>query len=109
MADDRRDATGQIVHSLLQGLLGSPDFDTYSDGDLSYPYGMILYYVGSDHPHCPLPIFLYIILTIASQQAWSMLTLIILLNILIALFNSAYENVAGDAMAQYMAFFAQSK
>lgn len=42
-------------------------------------------------------------------QAWSMLTLIILLNILIALFNSAYENVAGDAMAQYMAFFAQSK
>lgn len=37
-----------------------------------------------------------------------MLTLIILLNILIALFNSAYENVAGDAMAQYMAFFAQS-
>lgn len=38
-----------------------------------------------------------------------MLTLIILLNILIALFNSAYENVSADAMAQYMAFFAQSK
>ena len=47
VADDKRDATGQIVHSLLQGLLGSPDFDTYSDKDLSYPYGMILYYVSA--------------------------------------------------------------
>jgi hypothetical protein len=45
VADDRRDATGQIIHSLLQGLLGSPDFETYSNEDLSYPYGMILYYV----------------------------------------------------------------
>jgi len=81
VADDSRDATSQIVHSLLQGLLGSPDFETYMDKDKSYPFGMILYY------------------------AWTVLTIILLLNILIALFNSAYENVADDAIAQYMAFF----
>ena len=45
VADDSRDATSQIVHSLLQGLLGSPDFETYMDKDKSYPFGMILYYV----------------------------------------------------------------
>jgi hypothetical protein len=37
------------------------------------------------------------------------LTIVILLNILIALFGTSYSNVADDAIAQYMAFFAQSK
>ena len=84
VADNKRDATSQIMHSLLQGLLGSPTFDTYEGKGQSYPFGMILYYF------------------------WSTLTIIILLNILIALFNSAYENVSDDAIAHYMAFFAQS-
>lgn len=35
--------------------------------------------------------------------------MVILLNILVALFNSSYEAVASDTIAQYMAFFAQSK
>lgn len=83
VADNSHDATSQIIHSLLQGLLGSPDFDSYMTKDKSYPFGMVLYY------------------------AWTVLTIIILLNILIALFNSAYETVSEDAIAQYMAFFSQ--
>ena len=46
-ADQERDATGVIVHSLLQGLLGSPDFATYENEGMAYPYGMILYYVSN--------------------------------------------------------------
>lgn len=45
VADDTRDATPQIIHSLLQGLLGSPDFETYTKKDAGYPFSMVLYYV----------------------------------------------------------------
>lgn len=47
VADDSRDATSQIVHSLLQGLLGSPDFENYMGKNKSYPYAMILYYAST--------------------------------------------------------------
>jgi hypothetical protein len=45
VADNSHDATSQIIHSLLQGLLGSPDFDSYMTKDKSYPFGMVQYYV----------------------------------------------------------------
>jgi diacylglycerol kinase len=65
------------------GLLGSPNFDLYArDGNIAYPYGMISYVL------------------------WSFLTLVILLNVLVALFNSAYEQVTDEAVPHFMAFWA---
>ena len=37
---------------------------------------------------------------------WNLVTAVILLNILISLFSSAYQDVVADAEAQYLAFFA---
>jgi hypothetical protein len=54
-----------VVHSLIQAVLGSPNFDFYDSNDASYPFGIILYY------------------------AWSIATIVILLNVLVALFSSA--------------------
>lgn len=61
IADSSREQTEEVVHSLVQGLLGSPTFENYQRGTSSYPFGMVLYY------------------------AYTGLTLLILLNILIAL------------------------
>lgn len=54
-----------VVHSLIQAVLGSPNFDFYDSDAASYPFGIILYY------------------------AWSIATIVILLNVLVALFSSA--------------------
>ncbi|KAM0786008.1 hypothetical protein ACM66B_006824 [Microbotryomycetes sp. NB124-2] len=82
IADQSRDSTEQVVHSLIQGLLGSPTFETYEKGTESYPFSMVLYY------------------------GWSVLTLVILLNILVALFGSAYQECTDEAVPTFMAFFA---
>lgn len=65
--DSKHSMAEQVVHHLMQALLGSPAFDKYKRGTQSYPFGIILYYL------------------------WSTLTLVILLNVLVALFSSAYE------------------
>ena len=39
------DSTEVVIHSLMQGLLGSPAFDLYERGASSYPFGMVLYYL----------------------------------------------------------------
>lgn len=52
-----------VVNILLQALLGSPDFDSPKE-KFGPPFGLIIYY------------------------AWSFMALVILLNILIALFNT---------------------
>lgn len=57
VADNHRNQTEQVIHSLLQALLGSPTFDVFEENR----FQMCLYY------------------------GWSILTLILLLNILIAL------------------------
>jgi hypothetical protein len=98
--ENPRDATEAVVRSLIEGdafdmtglpdplmldlgLLGSPNFDLYArDGNIAYPYGMISYVL------------------------WSFLTLVILLNVLVALFGSAYSQVTDDAVPQFMAFWA---
>lgn len=36
-------STETVIHSLVQGLLGSPTFEDYARGADSYPFGMILY------------------------------------------------------------------
>ncbi|KAG9317378.1 hypothetical protein JVU11DRAFT_1577 [Chiua virens] len=67
-----------VINVLLQGLLQSPNYDKFSDN----PVGMTLYYL------------------------WILATVVILLNVLISLFASAYSDVVADAPAEYMAFFA---
>ncbi|SCV72936.1 BQ2448_6861 [Microbotryum intermedium] len=74
-------STETVIHSLVQGLLGSPTFEDYARGADSYPFGMILYYT------------------------WSVLTLVILLNILVALFGSAYAECTDEAVPTFLAFF----
>ncbi|KAF4575132.1 hypothetical protein EYR36_006488 [Pleurotus pulmonarius] len=56
----------------------SPDYDRFTGS----PAGLILYYL------------------------WNVATAVILLNVLISLFSSAYSDVVEDAEAQYLAFFA---
>ncbi|KAJ3758886.1 calcium activated cation channel [Lentinula raphanica] len=68
----------QVVNALVQALLQSPDFSRYA----SSPSGLVMYYL------------------------WNVVTVIVLLNVLISLFASAYQDVVDDAEAQYLAFFA---
>jgi hypothetical protein len=62
-------------------LPSSPDFDSPSER-FGYPFGLIVYY------------------------SWNFLTTIILVNVLIALFGSAYSDVEENATDEYLAFFA---
>ncbi|KNG86373.1 putative potassium ion channel Yvc1 [Aspergillus nomiae NRRL 13137] len=70
-----------IVQGMANSIMQSPEFGTFED--FAYPFGIILYYL-----------FNFIIMTV-------------LLNILIALYNSAYEDISGNAIDEYMAVFAQ--
>lgn len=80
-ADGEIESTDIVVNGLLQALLGSPDFDT-PNSRFGYPFGLVIYY------------------------AWSFLTIIILLNVLIALFGTSYSNVEENATDEFLAFFA---
>ncbi|GAA6008524.1 hypothetical protein JCM11491_004508 [Sporobolomyces phaffii] len=82
VADEKRDSTETVIHTLIQALLGSPNFDEYDRGASSYPFGMILYYV------------------------WSTTCIVILLNVLIALFGSAYQECVDESEPTFLAFFA---
>jgi hypothetical protein len=59
----------------------SPDFSSPNER-FGYPFGLIIYY------------------------AWCFLSIIILVNVLIALFGSAYSDVVENANDEYLAFFA---
>ncbi|KAK7470385.1 Calcium channel yvc1 [Stygiomarasmius scandens] len=76
-ADGTVEAPSAVVNALIQGLLGSPDFERY----ITSPSGLIMYYL------------------------WNVVTMIILLNILISLFSSAYDDVVADSEAEYLAYF----
>ncbi|TNY22210.1 hypothetical protein DMC30DRAFT_362069 [Rhodotorula diobovata] len=86
VADERRESTKAVINSLLQAFLGSPNFDMYDKSDemgaASYPFGLVLYYV------------------------WSVATLVILLNVLVALFSSSYQECVDESEPTYLAFFA---
>ncbi|KAG7447443.1 uncharacterized protein BT62DRAFT_930453 [Guyanagaster necrorhizus] len=75
-ADGQASPPSSVVNVLVQALLGSPNFEIFSS------LGLVMYYF------------------------WNVVTAIILLNVLISLFSSAYQNVVDDAEAQYLAFFA---
>ncbi|KAJ7682507.1 calcium activated cation channel [Mycena polygramma] len=77
-SDGTTESAGSIVNVLVQALLQSPDYSKFAES----PMGLTLYYL------------------------WGVITCLILLNILISLFSSAYSDVVDDAEAQYLAFFA---
>ncbi|KAJ5132613.1 hypothetical protein N7448_006771 [Penicillium atrosanguineum] len=79
--DDDVDIVRPIIQGMANTVMQSPEFDTFQD--FAYPFGIILYYI------------------------FNFVVMIVLLNILIALYNSAYEDISGNATDEYMAIFAQ--
>jgi len=77
-ADGSTDPPSSVINVLVQSLLQSPNYSKFSES----PIGLTLYYL------------------------WNAVTAIVLLNVLISLFSSAYSEVIEDAEAQYLAFFA---
>ncbi|KAH7930691.1 hypothetical protein BV22DRAFT_1139072 [Leucogyrophana mollusca] len=77
-ADGESEEASAVIHVLVQALLQSPNYDKFSIS----PVGLALYYL------------------------WNLVTAVILLNVLISLFSSAYSDVVDDAEAEHMAFFA---
>ncbi|KAL4862547.1 hypothetical protein BDV12DRAFT_42340 [Aspergillus spectabilis] len=73
--------TKGIIIGMANSIMQSPEFGLFED--FAFPFGIILYYF------------------------YTFIVLIILLNILIALYNSAYEAISGNATDEYMAIFAQ--
>ncbi|GAA5916355.1 hypothetical protein JCM6882_000861 [Rhodosporidiobolus microsporus] len=82
VADEKRDSTNAVVNTLLQALLGSPNFDFYDVGASSYPFGLVLYY------------------------SWSVATIVILLNVLVALFSTSYSECVDESEPTFLSFFA---
>lgn len=80
-ADDSRDATTFIIQAMANAVMQSPDFSGFDK--FAPPFGIILYYI------------------------FTFLIMVVLLNILIALYNSAYEDITENAIDEYMALFAQ--
>ncbi|KAF9443331.1 calcium activated cation channel [Macrolepiota fuliginosa MF-IS2] len=77
-ADGTIESPLTVVNVLVQALLQSPNYEKFSTS----PIGLLLYYF------------------------WNTVTAIVLLNVLISLFSSAYSDVVDNAEAQYLAFFA---
>jgi hypothetical protein len=69
-----------IVQAMANAVMQSPEFDGFDD--YAHPFGLILYYL------------------------FTFVVMVILLNVLIALYNSAYEDITGNADDEYMALFA---
>lgn len=91
--------TGNIIKGMANTIMQSPEFGTFED--FAFPFGIILYYmfnfiimIGRFYS-----MFRYIFLQLLTLE-------IVLLNILIALYNSAYEDISGNAIDEYMAIFA---
>lgn len=72
--------TRDIVQAMANSLMQAPDFNGFNE--FAPPFGIILYYF------------------------YTGVVMVILLNILIALFNSAYENVTDNAIDEYLGLFA---
>lgn len=81
-ADDMAgDDTIFIIQAMANAIMQSPDFSGFER--FSPPFGIILYYL------------------------FTFVVMIILLNILIALYNSAYEDIYDNADDEFLALFAQ--
>jgi len=70
-----------IIQSMANAVMQSPDFSGFER--FQPPFGLILYY------------------------CFTFVVMVILLNILIALYNSAYEDIYENANDEYLAMFAQ--
>ncbi|KZL78996.1 potassium ion channel yvc1 [Colletotrichum incanum] len=70
-----------IISAMANAIMQSPDFDGFDK--FSPPFGIILYY------------------------CFTFIVMVVLLNILIALYNSAYEDIYDNANDEYLALFAQ--
>lgn len=66
---------------MANALMQSPDFDGFER--FGHPFGLILYYL------------------------FTFVVMVVLLNILIALYNSAYEDIYDNANDEYLALFSQ--
>ncbi|KXL49513.1 hypothetical protein M433DRAFT_454257 [Acidomyces richmondensis BFW] len=81
-ADDNAvSATSFIVKRMMDAILTSPEFDGFDR--FAPPFGLILYYI------------------------FNFVIIVILLNVLIALYNSAYEDITSNATDEYLALFSQ--
>ncbi|KAH3901437.1 Yvc1p SCDLUD_002930 [Saccharomycodes ludwigii] len=80
-ADGKREITGPIIGNLLLTILGYGSFNTFEN--FAYPYAAVLYY------------------------SYCFIVTVILLNILIALYSTAYQNIIDNANNEYFALLAQ--
>jgi Ion transport protein len=80
-ADNHTDATMFILQAMVNAIMQSPDFSGFDK--FAQPFGIILYYI------------------------FTFVVMVILLNILIALYNSSYQDITDDALDEYMALFTQ--
>ncbi|TIA88992.1 hypothetical protein E3P99_02276 [Wallemia hederae] len=82
-ADGEQGSFASICKVLLRSLFGDADFDTMANQTrFGQPFGEVLFY------------------------GWNFLTILILMNVLVALYASSYEGVTDDAVNEFMAFFA---
>ncbi|KAF1936918.1 hypothetical protein EJ02DRAFT_357987 [Clathrospora elynae] len=79
--DQLANDTAFVIQAMLNAVMQSPEFDGFDN--FSPPFGIILYYL------------------------FTFVVMVILLNILIALYNSAYEDITENAIDEYMALFSQ--
>ncbi|KAI9871804.1 MAG: hypothetical protein M1830_002430, partial [Pleopsidium flavum] len=79
--DDDRKVTSFILQAMVNSVMQSPDFTGFEK--FAPPFGIILFYI------------------------FTFIVMVVLLNILIALYNSAYQAITDNAIDEYMALFSQ--
>ncbi|MCJ1468209.1 hypothetical protein MMC07_006837 [Pseudocyphellaria aurata] len=79
--DDDAKVTSFILQAMANSVMQSPDFTGFEK--FAPPFGIILYYI------------------------FTFVVMVVLLNILIALYNSAYEDITDNAIDEFMALFSQ--
>ncbi|MCJ1262872.1 hypothetical protein MMC22_002742 [Lobaria immixta] len=77
--DKNAKVTTFILQAMANSVMQSPDFSGFEN--FAPPFGIILYYI------------------------FTFVVMVVLLNILIALYNSAYEDITENAVDEYMALF----
>lgn len=81
LVDAQQDKTFFILTSMANAIMSSPDFTGFDN--FAPPFGLVLFYL-----------FTFVIM-------------VVLLNILIALYNTSYEDISSNSTDEYMALFAQ--
>jgi len=79
-ADNKKDASFFILKSMTKAILQSPEFEGFDN--FAHPFGIVLYYL------------------------FTFVVMVILLNVLIALYNQAYTDITENAVDEYLALFA---